>query len=49
MSHKASAPATESVVKRLVSCGEVGHCVESMRLGDVELLHTSDFSVAGKD
>jgi hypothetical protein len=34
---------TELAVKRLFSCGDAVHCVDSVRLGNVELVHAADF------
>jgi hypothetical protein len=38
---------TERAVKHLVACGDAGHCVNSVRLGYVELVHAAYFDAAG--
>jgi hypothetical protein len=40
---------TERAVKRLISCGDEGDSVDSVKLGDFELVHTADFGAAGVD
>jgi hypothetical protein len=38
---------TERAVKHLVACGDAGHCVDSVRMGYVELVHAAYFGAAG--
>jgi hypothetical protein len=40
---------TECAVKRVVSCGDAGHCVDSVRMGDVDLVYAADFGAAVVD
>jgi hypothetical protein len=39
----------ECEAKRMVSCGDAGHCVDSIRLGDFEVVHAADVGAAGAD